>query len=136
MAAVELLLDEPDFQHIGRRNKVGPISRISRLRVWREGSDRLIAMLSVRAVNPGVPWHLDDDGCVIPDQIRARFPDHDIDIFAYEHGWWGDYARYFRAGRADDGAQRWALVDWTVLDERLGEAFVYDEDEDTTSGAG
>jgi len=136
MTAVELLLDEPDWHHIGHRNKVGPVPGSSRLRVWREESDRLIAMLSVSAVTPGVPWNLDDDGCVIPDQIRARFPDHDIDIFAYEHGWWGDHARYFQAGSADDGTQRWARVDWTVLNECLGEAFVYDEDEDTTTGAG
>jgi len=93
-------------------------------------------MLSNRWIMPGVPGHLGDDGCVIPDQIRARFPDHDIDIFAYEHGWWGDQARYVQAGCTDDGTQRWAPVDWTVLNERLGEAFVYDEDEDTTTGAG
>jgi hypothetical protein len=136
MAAVDLLLDEPAWQHIGQRDKVGPFPRIGRLRVWRGEPDRLIAMVSDRAVMPGVPWHLGDDDCVIPDQIRARFPDHDIDIFAYEHGWWGDQARYFRAGRADDGSQRWALVDWAVLNELLGEALVYDEDEDTTTGAG
>lgn len=135
MAAVELLLDEPDWRYTARSTMIGPYSQTGRLRAWRDDSDRRIAMLSLRGAMPDQPGCLVDIGCDIPDQIRARFPEHDIEIFAYEHSWWGDYARYYRAGRADDGTQRWVSVDWPVLEERLGDAFVYDEDEDPRPGA-
>jgi hypothetical protein len=135
MAAVELLLDEPRWRYTARSNMTGLYSQTGRLRAWRDDSERLIAMLSLRGVLPGQPGCLVDIGCDIPDQIRARFPDHDLEIFAYEHSWWGDFACYYRAGRAGDGTQRWVSVDWSVLKERLGEAFVYDEDEDPSPGA-
>lgn len=131
---MELLLDQPDWQCMVRHKNFGSTHQTGRLRVWRDESDRLIAMLSLRGERPDQPGTLDDDGCEIPDRIRARFPDQDIEIFAYEHSWWGDGGWYYRASRADDGTQRWARVDWQVLSERLGEVFVYDEDADNRPG--
>lgn len=131
---MELLLDQSDWQCMVRHKNFGSTRQTGRLRVWRDESDRLIAMLSLRGGRPDQPGMLYDDGCEIPDRIRARFPDRDIEIFAYEHSWWGWHACYYRAGRADDGTQRWTLVDEQVLSEHLGEAFVYDEDADDRPG--
>jgi hypothetical protein len=74
---------------------------------------------------------LNDDGCVLPGQVRARFPDEEVEVIVYLPGWWGDYAHYYRAVAGD---RRWEQIDGTILEERLSPTFVFDDEADLPGG--
>ncbi|TDC41660.1 hypothetical protein [Micromonospora sp. KC213] len=124
MAGPELVFDEGDWHY---RTSGDRWSRSGRLRVWRDADSRLVAMVTIR------DHVLRDDGCLLPEQVRARFPSEDVEVVAYEPSWWGTYEQYYLAV-ADDRRYRWEEINGSILAERLSPIFVVDDEGDDSPG--
>lgn len=119
----ELVLDESEWPY---RMRGHDPYRSGRLRAWRDADGRLVAMVTMRVHS------LHDDGCLLPGQVRARFPDEEVEVIAYEPGSWADFAHYYRA-TAGEGC--WEEINGTILVERLSPIFVFDDEADPRGGS-
>ncbi|MET7417636.1 hypothetical protein [Dactylosporangium sp. NPDC005555] len=124
--SAEMVCDERDFAYTVHVAGCGEMRRAGQLRAWREDDGGLLVLLTVHGAS------LEDESGVVADQVRLRFVGEQVDVVAYEPGWWGAGFAYLRSV----GGTRWVPLDARVLADRIGPSFVIDDEEGTGSGWG